>query len=148
MRVEDYLWAETDDACALCGCRERRALTIHHIDGDDQNNVYDNRIILCHNCHQRHHGKHGDVTAEQIRDRKRRLIMRTLTQYGVNAIRIAGRRGHVVGAPFLLDHLVQLGFLRRETELQVFSDEGKEAVEVDCQYVITDDGRRLLSEWL
>lgn len=146
MTVEDFLWSETDDACALCGCRERRALTLHHIDGNKKNNTYDNRIVLCYNCHGRHHEPKSDITAEQIKDRKRRLIMRTLTQWGMNALKLAQRKGHVIGAPYLLNHLVDLGLLKRDNEWDVASVDDQD-VEVTCQYSITDKGKYLLDRW-
>jgi len=148
MSQEHLLWLEVDDSCALCGCRERRALTIHHIDGNDNNNSYDNRIILCYSCHQRHHNSDGDVSRKDIEDRKRRLIMKTLTQFGVNALKIADRTGHLVGAPFLLVHLVELGYLRLEAEHDVFSAEEKKDVEVTNQYSISAEGKRVLNTWL
>ena len=77
MRIEEYLYAETDDACATCGIRGQQALTIHHIDEDDSNNAYDNRIVLCYNCHKRYNDDKG-ITAVQIKDRKRRLVVKTL----------------------------------------------------------------------
>lgn len=147
MQIREYLYMETDDACALCGCREARALTEHHIDGNKYNNAYDNRVILCYNCHQRHHDNNGDITADQIRDRKRRLITKTLTQYGVNALKLAARRGHVVAAPFLVSHLLDLKLLVQEAELHVMSSEGREDIEVSCQYVATEEGKRLVADW-
>ena len=50
MNLEDWLYGETDDACAICGVRGPQILTVHHIDQNSSNNVYDNTIILCHNC--------------------------------------------------------------------------------------------------
>jgi len=145
--IEEYLRSETDSGCALCGCREPRALTIHHIDGNNENNTYDNRIILCYNCHQRHHNTNGDITNEQIVGRKRQLIAKTLTQWGLNALKLAHRRGHVVGAPFMLSHIVDLGFLKLEHDMAVYSAEGKEDIEITCLYHITDMGTYLLDHW-
>jgi len=145
--VKEYLRLETDNACAICGCRETRALTIHHIDGNKKNNAYDNRIILCYNCHQRHNNTKSDITDKQIKDRKRRLITKTLSQWGMNALKLAQRRGHVVGAPFLLSHVVDLGFLKLDHEMEVYSAEGEKDVEVTCQYSITEKGKALLDHW-
>jgi hypothetical protein len=55
MRLEDRLYGEANDSCANCGVRDRQNLSLHHIDDDPSNNVYDNQIVLCHNCHTRHH---------------------------------------------------------------------------------------------
>ena len=51
MKLTDRLYTETDDSCGLCGLRGAQALTIHHIDSDAANDVYENTIVLCHNCH-------------------------------------------------------------------------------------------------
>ncbi|MEK6300398.1 MAG: hypothetical protein AABO41_06720 [Acidobacteriota bacterium] len=100
MKRKDWLHTETDDACAVCGIRGTHVLTVHHIDGDHSNNVYDNTIILCHNCHTQHNQKKG-LTREQIENRKRHLIQKTLTQYGLNALKIADRNQFgVVAMPF------------------------------------------------
>ena len=51
MAREDLLFLETDDSCALCGLKDTRALTIHHIEqSDPKNENYDNKLVLCHNC--------------------------------------------------------------------------------------------------
>jgi hypothetical protein len=54
MKLEDWLFSETDDTCAICGIRGMQILTVHHIDGDHLNNVYDNTIILWI-CRRRYH---------------------------------------------------------------------------------------------
>ena len=116
MKIRDRLYLETDDACAICGARGIQILTIHHMDGDSTNNAYDNQIVLCHNCHQRHHQGKGLLHA-QIEDRKRHLIEKTLTTYGLNALKIAHRNNFgVVAMPFLLYHVVDLGYMSKEEE--------------------------------
>lgn len=37
--------------CALCGTRDVRILTVHHIDENHKNHRIDNLMWLCHNCH-------------------------------------------------------------------------------------------------
>ena len=144
MKTKDLLFIETDDTCALCGEKERRALTIHHIDGDDSNNVYDNQIVLCHNCHSRHHN-HKGVPKIAIVDRKRHLIARTVTQYGINALKIAARNNFgVVAMPFLLYHLVDLGYMDK-LEDQMGYGEQEDAT---ARFSINAEGRRVLNEWL
>ena len=144
MKTKDLLFIETDDTCALCGEKERRALTIHHIDGDSSNNVYDNQIVLCYNCHKRHHDKKG-VPTNAIVDRKRHLIARTVTQYGINALKIAARNNFgVVAMPFLLHHLVDLGYMD-QLEDQMGYGEQEDAT---ARFSINDEGRRVLEKWL
>jgi hypothetical protein len=109
MKLEDWLYNETDDSCAVCGIRGTHILTVHHIDNTRSNNFYDNTIILCHNCHTQHQQNKG-LTRKQIENHKRHLIQKTLTEYGLNAMKIADRNKFgVVAMPFLLYHLIQLG---------------------------------------
>src|SRR4051812_48976836 len=94
--VDDLLFAEVDNSCAGCGHRDSRALTVHHIDeAKPKNENYDNKIVLCHNCHQCHHEEKG-LTHEQVRTIKRRLIIKTLTRQGLNAMKQAHRKGVVI----------------------------------------------------
>jgi 5-methylcytosine-specific restriction endonuclease McrA len=50
-----------DWMCQECGHEHDPAngyvLTVHHIDGDPQNNAEDNLIALCQRCHLRKHGR-------------------------------------------------------------------------------------------
>ena len=118
MRLEDRLYGEVDDSCAICGVRDRQVLTIHHIDGDHGNNAYDNQIVLCHNCHNRYHQNKG-LSLQQLQDRKRQLITNTVTTYGLNALKIADRSGgSVVAMPFLLYHLSRFSLKWREGALR------------------------------
>ncbi|MCK4307593.1 HNH endonuclease [candidate division WOR-3 bacterium] len=143
--IKDYLYLETDYACALCGQRGKENLTEHHIDGNPENNAYDNRIILCYNCHQRYEQNKG-ITKHDIEERKRGLIKKTLTQYGVNAIKIAVRDNSscVIAQPFLLYHLVDLGFMEQEREAEMVHNDQ----EVLTEFFINDKGRRLYNKWL
>ncbi len=147
MMIKDYLYSEVDDACALCGCRDREALTDHHIDGNHDHNEYDNRIVLCHNCHCRYHDDKG-ITRIEIEDRKRHLIVKTLTLYGLNALKIACRKGMVAGTPFLLNHLIDLRMLRHKHDLEIMaeSDTNTEVV-VTAVYEITELGSSVLTRW-
>jgi hypothetical protein len=144
MKIRDRLFLETDDSCALCGERTSQALETHHIDGNRENNEYDNQIVLCHNCHKRFHDQKG-ISREDIVSRKRHLIARTITQYGVNALKIAARNDFgVVAMPFLLYHLVDLGLMRKaEDQMGYGSQEDATAL-----FSITEDGRRVLEQWL
>jgi hypothetical protein len=149
MTLDDVLFSETDDACAICGIRGPERLSIHHIDGNRANNIYENTIVLCHNCHHQHHQGKG-LGADKIEERKRHLILKTLTQYGLNALKVADRNGFgVMAAPFLLYHLVNLGLMDKgETEQSYIPDEmsGGE-IEVLVVFTITQRGKELLKRW-
>ena len=143
MKMKDRLLFETDDSCALCGTRGPKRLTLHHIDGDDSNNAYDNQIVLCHNCHHQYHSEKG-VTKDEILDRKRRLIVKTLTPYGLNALKIAKRNDFgVVAMPFLLFHLVDLGYMTQEETQMGYGDQ-KDAT---ARFDITTEGQALVDQW-
>ncbi len=142
VKIEDRLYGEVDDACAICGVRDRQILTIHHIDGNNSNNAYDNQIILCHNCHSRHHQSKG-LDEDQIRDRKRHLIEKTLTTYGLNALKVASRNSEgVIAMPFLLFHLVDLGFMRQGETQTTYGD-----IEATARFAITAEGSALIKKW-
>lgn len=143
MNIDDYLHIETDDSCATCGIKGRDILTTHHIDGIRSNDTYDNKIVLCHNCHQSHHEGKG-LTIEQIIDRKRHLIQKTLTQYGLNALKIADRNDFgVIAMPFLLYHLVDLGFMTKEESQMGYGDQ----LDATARFSITDKGVALLRKY-
>jgi hypothetical protein len=143
MLIEDYLFLETDQSCALCGKRGRENLTIHHIDGNRDNNEYDNQIILCYNCHCRFHEEKG-ISLGQIKDRKCILIKKTITQPGINALKIAYRNeSGVVVMPFLLYHLVDLGFMSSKEDIMGY---GKQTDAMSF-FVITDKGKILYEKW-
>lgn len=52
-----YITHKYGSQCARCGWKERNAITgktpleIDHIDGNADNNIEDNLILLCPNCH-------------------------------------------------------------------------------------------------
>jgi len=148
MNLQDRLFGETDDSCARCGFSNPQSLTIHHIDGNRRNNSYENQIVLCYTCHQRHHEKRG-VSRKEIELRKRHLIQKTVTTYGMNAMKIAARNGiGVVAHPFLLFHLVDLGYMTQKELQQTYeADDGGE-VDVEALFAITAKGRKVLSKWL
>ncbi len=143
MKLDDRLYGETDDACAICGIRGPEKLTIHHIDGDSSHNVYDNMIVLCHNCHQQHHQEKG-LSRSQIEDRKRHLIEKTLTQSGLNAMKIASRNEFgVVAMPFLLYHLVDLGYMTEEETQMGYGGQS----DATARFALTAAGKQLLNKW-
>jgi HNH endonuclease len=140
MNLAERLYLETDDSCALCGLRTPGALTIHHIDGDSQHDVYENTILLCHNCHKRYHDGKG-ISDEHVIDRKRHLIHKTVTTFGVNAMKIAARNNFgVVAMPFLLYHLVDLGYMTKEEDQMGYGAQN----DATSRFAITALGRNVL----
>lgn len=147
LRIDDRIYREVDDSCSLCGHRGVEALSIHHIDGDRANNAYENQIVLCHNCHQIHHNDKG-ISDAHIRRRKGHLIAKSLTPYGLNALKIAARTSvGVTGSPYLLMHLVDLGYLTKKETLSTYGNASSQ-VEVDAVFSITQRGRSVLDSWL
>jgi 5-methylcytosine-specific restriction endonuclease McrA len=143
MKLKDYLYVETDDACAICGIKGINILTIHHIDGNHANNIYENTIILCSNCHQKHHTNKG-LSTKQIKNRKQHLVQKTLTQYGLNALKIANRNSFgVVAMPFLLYHLVDLDFMTKEEAVMGYGSQQ----DATAKFAITDRGVTLLKTY-
>ena len=145
--VEEHLYLESDGSCANCGIRDPRFLTVHHLEqSEPKNEAYDNKLLLCHNCHQAHHQAKG-LSAEDLRTIKHRLIVKTLTRPGLNALKEAYRRSLVVAMPFLINHLVELGYLQLRREGVSWSDGDKSGI-VEAEYTITCSGRALLEKWL
>lgn len=147
MKTDDRLYQEVDDSCALCGGRGVDALGIHHIDGDRSNNTYENQIVLCHKCHKNYHDGTG-VTDEHVRTRKRHLILKSVTPFGLSALKIASRNGFgVAAAPFLLLHLVDLNYLKREETISSYG-RSKRMVDTEVRFSITPRGQEVLEGWL
>lgn len=143
MKQNDLLNLETDDSCAICGNRGMQILTKHHIDGNWSNNTYENLIVLCHNCHHKIINKKG-LRKSQIIDRKRNLIHRIITTYGLNALKIAKRnKSGVIAMPFLLYHLVDLVYM---TQQEAQMGYGKQA-DATALFAITKKGKNLVGKW-
>ena len=85
---------------------------------------------------------------DELRDIKKRLIYKTLTQYGVNALKEACRKGFVVASPYLVNHLIEMGYLKYSYTTMTESDEieGK-TVDVIVRYKLTNDGNNLVQKW-
>ena len=154
-RTDDLLFIETEDACANCGCRDYRALTIHHIEqSNPKDEAYDNKIVLCHNCHQCHHSGKGPTKSE-LEEIKARLIVKTLTRLGLNALKRAHRGTVVIAMPFTVDHLVEWGYLKHVQDVSLWEEDeveprvlpDKAQIASEAAYAITDSGRRLLEKW-
>jgi hypothetical protein len=144
-KTPDILYFETDNSCALCGARGAHILTVHHIDEDRSHNTYDNLIVLCHNCHNPYHNPNcGEPTLVQIEERKRNLIHKTITTFGLNAMKIAKRNSYgVVAFPYMLYHLCELGYMKKE-EAQMGYGEIDDAT---ARFSITDLGISILDKW-
>ncbi len=141
MTIVEVLYVEVDDCCGWC--RDSSNLTIHHLDGNHDNNAYDNQLVLCRSCHDGHHNT-ADPTAQSLADRKRHLITRTLTPYGVSALKTASRNGEgVITFPFLLWHLVELGYMTKEETQMTYGE-----IEATARFSATDGGKRLVKDVL
>ena len=46
--------------CRLCKSKDERVLAVHHIDENRRNNVIENLMYLCHNCHHLIHHFPGE----------------------------------------------------------------------------------------
>lgn len=149
-RNNELLFLETDGACAYCGHKDSRALTIHHMQqSTPKNEDYDNKIILCHNCHQRHHQGKG-ATEDELNEIKRRLIIKTLTRPGLNALKYAYRRSLVAAAPFLVNHLIEYGYLAEKDVVSnwiEYDDATEPEIIMTATYTITKEGKALLDKW-
>ncbi len=148
-KVEDRLFLESDNGCAVCGIKDARALTIHHInhDTDTPHNSYDNLIVLCHNCHHMYHDGKGLKKSEIIKI-KRRLIHKTMTPFGINALKIASRNGDVLGSPFTLLYLVELGLLKKGSIVSFVQNMRGEDVDMDAFFEVTDKGKEFYKKWI
>ncbi len=149
-KTDELLFMETDGACACCGTRDTRTLTIHHIDDSSpKDESYDNKMVLCHNCHQCHHDGKGP-TKKALKEIKRRLIVKSLTQVGLNAMKQAYRKPNVVAMPFLVVHLRERRYLKFEEMLSgTREDESSDEnwhIET-ASYTLTAAGRALLKKW-
>jgi len=103
----------------------------------------DNIIVLCHNCHHSYHRGKG-LSEEKVRDRKRHLIHKTITTYGLNAMKIAMRNDFgVIAMPFLLYHLVDMGYMSKEEDQMGYGAQS----DATARFAITQTGRALLSKW-
>jgi hypothetical protein len=111
-----------------------------------KNEDYDNKLVLCHNCHQSHHQSKGP-TADELVEIKRRLIIKTLTRAGLNAMKYANRRSAVVAAPFLVNHLVEYGYLIQGEVISEWGETPQQNIVIGAAYSITDEGRALLEKW-
>src|SRR6266516_5334091 len=71
-RIAAGLMFANDHTC--CICREKgKDVQIHHIDGDDTNNINENLAVLCLDCHSKVTGPRGlgrSFSDEEVRKYK------------------------------------------------------------------------------
>jgi HNH endonuclease len=73
-KIATALLIANDHTCCICS-EPRRAVQIHHIDGDSSNNNPSNLAVLCLDCHSRvtgHSGFGRRYSAEEVRGFKQR----------------------------------------------------------------------------
>ena len=142
--INEIIFSETDGSCAYCGIKDYRVLTIHHIiQQEPKDEAYDNKIVLCHNCHHLYHQDKGP-SIHDLKEIKKRLICKTLTQQGVNALKEAYRKGLVVASPYLVNHLVELQLLSFKDYISSYEND---AQIIDAVYELTDKGRLFTEKW-
>jgi hypothetical protein len=151
--VKEMLFLETDGSCAYCGIKDYRVLTVHHIiQQKPQDESYDNKIILCHNCHHLYHQGKGP-SLQDLKDIKKRLIYKMLTQQGINALNEARRNRMVVASPYLVNHLVELQLLESMDIVRTYTSDpslpgfpGMKSV-TDAEYWLTEKGKQFTEKW-
>lgn len=146
--IEETLFSETEGSCAYCGIKDYRVLTIHHIiQSEPKDESYDNKIVLCHNCHHLYHEQKGP-SSEDLTTIKKRLICKTLTQQGINALKEAYRKGFVIASPYLVNHLIELQLLKYLDTISSFSDDQtNKTVDIEVIYELTDKGKEFTEKW-
>ena len=138
------VFSETDGSCAYCGIKDYRVLTVHHIIQQvPKDESYDNKIVLCHNCHHLYHQEKGP-SQQDLNTIKKRLICKTLTQQGINALKEAYRNESVVASPYLVNHLVELQLLKRSDVISTY--ETDEQI-IDAIYKLTENGKQFTEKW-
>ena len=143
--TEEMIFSETDGACAYCGIKDYRVLTIHHIiQQDPKDESYDNKILLCHNCHHLYHQGKGPSQDDLI-NIKKRLICKSLTQQGINALKEAYRRELVVASPYLVNHLVELQLLKFSDLISTYENDNQI---IEAIYELTEKGKQFTEKWI
>lgn len=146
--IEEILFSETDGTCAFCGTKDYRVLTIHHIiQSKPKNESYDNKIVLCHNCQHLYH-EQKCPSLEDLLVIKKRLIYKTLTQQGINALKEAYRKDFVIASPYLVNHLIELRLFKHSDTISSFSNEQtNKTVDIEVIYELTDKGKKFTEKW-
>ena len=143
--TKEMLFSETDGSCAYCGIKDYRVLTIHHINQQEpKDESYDNKIVLCHNCHHLYHEGKGPSKKDLVTIKKR-LIGKYLTQQGINALKEAYRKDLVVASPYFVNHLLELQLLKFKDFISTYETE--EQI-IDAIYELTDKGKEFTERWV
>ena len=101
----------------------------------DSNNRYDN-LMFCAITVTMVITQGRGVTEAQILDRKRHLIQKALTTYGLNALKISARNNFgVLAMPFLLYHLVDMGYMTKEEDQMGYGEQD----DADLRFAITEE---------
>lgn len=69
--IEKRAFQQAGARCSFCEETEVVTLQIHHIDGNPENNVLENLLVVCASCHQR--VTNGLISESEVRARKREL---------------------------------------------------------------------------
>jgi len=141
---EEMLLQETDGSCAYCGIKDYRVLTTHHIvQQEPKDESYDNKLLLCHNCHHLYHQDKGP-SLEDLKNIKKRLISKMLTQQGINALKTSYRKDFVFAPPYLINHLIELNLMNLK-EANVTYDSPDQVIQ--GIYELTEKGRNFCEKW-
>jgi hypothetical protein len=90
------------------------------------------------------HNQKKGPSIDDLYDIKKRLIYKTLTQQGVNALKEAYRKGFVFAAPYLLNHMIELRYLRlKESHITYDSDDHI----ISGIYELTKEGKQFAERW-
>src|SRR3989344_524000 len=130
MTNQERAYLETEYSCAYCGIKDKKSLTVDHIDGR----------------------KIKKIEIEEIKKIKKILLGKTLTVFGVNALKMAKRNKYGVTAiPFLLMHMIEMKMLKMEEilcEESVIEDGRKtNSIVSEARYTITEEGKRIYKKW-
>ncbi len=69
--MEKRAFQQASSTCAFCPEREVASLQVHHIDGDPANNVIENLLVVCANCHTKI--TRGVISEADVRTKKREI---------------------------------------------------------------------------
>lgn len=146
--IKETLFLETEGSCAYCGIKDYRILTIHRIiQSKPKDESYDNKILLCNNCHSLYNKQKGP-SLKDLNTIKKRLICKTLTPQGINALKEAYKKGLVIASPYLVNHLIEMQLLKYSDTLSSFEDDQTNVtVDIDAIYELTDKGKKFVKKW-
>lgn len=68
-KLKVYIWDRDNNTCQLCEKKyapDLKAFEVHHIDGDGDNNISINLILLCYRCHSRVHSRNNMILYKDL----------------------------------------------------------------------------------